>query len=62
MTVQGALRVAEHQQARQGLLEDLARTRGLSASTFSIDEGGRGVKTATGVRAEQADTMHTRDR
>lgn len=58
---QFAIRVAEHQQTAQQLVEDILRTAGYSASTFGEDEDGASV-TATEVVARKGQSLRTRGR
>lgn len=59
--VQFAIRVAEHQQTAQQLVDDILRTAGFSAQTFGEDGDGVAA-TATEITARQQRSFLTRDR
>lgn len=59
--VQFAIRVAEHQQTAQQLVEDILRSSGYSAQTFGEDETG-GAATATEITSRDRRSALTRDR
>ncbi|WP_127572762.1 capsid protein [Georgenia faecalis] len=58
---QFAIRVAEHQQTAQQLVEDILRSAGYSASTFGEDEDGAAA-TATETNARKGRSLLTRGR
>lgn len=59
--IQFDIRVAEHQQSAQQLIEDILRTAGYSQQTFGEGDTGT-VRTATEIESKERRSLMTRDR
>jgi A118 family predicted phage portal protein len=59
--VQFPIRVAEHQQAIQEIIEHILRTAGYSAQTFGVGDTGN-IRTATEIESRERRSLLTRDR